>query len=145
MSNQDAHWYHNGLQFSCTQCGHCCTGDPGFVWLSEEECDALADRMGLEPLAFRRRYTRVVHRKGQKHRSLVEQANHDCIFWRQGVGCSVYEQRPLQCRTWPFWRSNLRSAEDWSEAAEECPGMNQGDRHDAATISATAAADGLVG
>ena len=22
---------------------------------------------------------------------------------------------------WPFWRSNLRSAEDWSEAAEECP------------------------
>ena len=61
----DARWYQDGLQFSCTQCSHCCTGDPGFVWLSEEECDALADRLGLEPLAFRRRYTRVVHRKGQ--------------------------------------------------------------------------------
>ena len=60
-----AEWYANGLEFTCTQCGKCCTGAPGFVWISEDECDAMAHRLGLEPVAFRRRYTRLVHRKGQ--------------------------------------------------------------------------------
>jgi Fe-S-cluster containining protein len=139
-----AEWYADGLKFSCTQCGKCCTGAPGFVWISEDECDAMAQRLGLEPVAFRRRYTRLVHRKGQQFRSLVEQANHDCIFWRKGVGCTVYEQRPQQCRTWPFWRSTMRSQEDWDAEAEECPGMNRGELHDAASISATVANDGLA-
>ena len=139
-----AEWYADGLKFSCTQCGKCCTGAPGFVWISEDECDAMAVRLGLEPVAFQRRYTRLVHRKGQQFRSLVEQSNHDCIFWRQGVGCTVYEERPQQCRTWPFWRSNLRSQEDWDDAAEDCPGMNHGQLHDAPTIQATVANDGLA-
>ena len=37
--------------------------------------------------------------------------------------CSVYHLRPTQCRTWPFWASNLRSERDWREAAAHCPGM----------------------
>ena len=24
-------WYNDGLRFTCTRCGHCCTGEPGFV------------------------------------------------------------------------------------------------------------------
>ena len=41
--------------------------------------------------------------------------------------CTVYDTRPRQCRTWPFWNSNLRSREAWDEAAEACPGCNKGD------------------
>jgi Fe-S-cluster containining protein len=40
--------------------------------------------------------------------------------------CGVYEARPLQCRTWPFWPGNLASREAWEEAAGTCPGINRG-------------------
>ena len=48
--------------------------------------------------------------------------------------CSIYLVRPLQCRTWPFWSSNLTSAEAWNRAAKTCPGMNRGKRCEFATI-----------
>ena len=30
-------WYAEGLRFKCTECGQCCTGAPGYVWVNEEE------------------------------------------------------------------------------------------------------------
>ena len=54
----------------------------------------------------------------------------DCVFLKAlpggKRGCALYEHRPMQCRTWPFWPSNLRSQADWEEAAEHCPGMRAG-------------------
>ena len=35
-------WYADGLSFTCTQCGNCCTGGPGYVWISDMEIDRLA-------------------------------------------------------------------------------------------------------
>jgi hypothetical protein len=55
----------------------------------------------------------------------------------------VYEDRPRQCRTWPFWRINLASREDWAGAAAGCPGMDRGELHPAERIAETAADDGL--
>lgn len=133
-------WYRDGLRFTCTQCGRCCGGAPGHVWISEVEIDRLAERMGLDGEAFRRRYTRRVRGRGV---SLVEHKNYDCVFFDSARGCTVYEDRPLQCRTWPFWRPNLASEEDWQEASEECPGMDHGHHHDAAQITAVACEDGL--
>ena len=133
-------WYASGLKFSCTQCGRCCGGAPGDVWISEEEITQLAQRLGLDDASFRRKYTRTVRRRGI---SLVEKANYDCIFFDKKRGCTVYEDRPLQCRTWPFWRANLRSPEDWAEESAMCPGMDRGTLIDADTITATAAHDGL--
>ena len=136
----DKPWFSEGLQFSCTQCGRCCGGAPGDIWVNENEIVALAERFGLDDESFRRKYTRVVGRRGI---SLVEKANYDCIFFDRKTGCTVYEDRPLQCSTWPFWKSNLRSEEDWRVEAEDCPGMDRGTLHGAEEISATAADDGL--
>jgi len=41
-------WYHAGLQFQCTQCGSCCTGAPGYVWINKEEIAALAAVLKLD-------------------------------------------------------------------------------------------------
>lgn len=136
-------WYADGLRFACTRCGRCCTGAPGHVWLSEAEADALAARLGMDGEAFRATYTRLVWRGGRQHRSLTEKPNGDCVFWSRRHGCLVYELRPKQCRTWPFWACNLASREDWQAAAQSCPGIGQGPLHDAATIAALAADDGL--
>ncbi|MHC5067803.1 MAG: YkgJ family cysteine cluster protein [Planctomycetota bacterium] len=139
-------WYRDGLRFSCTQCGDCCGGEPGNVFVSDEEVRALADHVGLDEAAFRRRYTRVVHRDGGQYTSIIDVApSYDCVFFTRGAGCQVYPLRPRQCRTWPFWRSNLATRADWDEAAQACPGMNHGEAHSAADITAIAADDGLAG
>lgn len=139
----DRPWYHAGLRFACTRCGNCCGGAPGNVYLEDAEIDALASRLGLDRSAFVQRYTRIVHRRDGDRRSLIEFRNHDCIFYRRGRGCTVYEDRPRQCRTWPFWRGNLASADDWADAAHDCPGIGRGELVAADRIAAIAADDGL--
>lgn len=136
-------WYAAGLKFTCTQCGNCCTGAPGFTWISETEADAMSARLGLDGETFRARYTRLVWRGGVQKRSLIEKRGGDCVFFARGTGCTIYEDRPKQCRTWPFWGRIVASAEDWADAARECPGMNRGALHPAAHIAASAADDGL--
>jgi len=36
VRSEDRPWYADGLSFTCTCSGNCCTGGPGFVWMSEE-------------------------------------------------------------------------------------------------------------
>ena len=113
-------WYREGLSFSCTRCGDCCTGAPGYVWVEPTEIDALAKHLGLSVDNFGERYLRKVGRRY----SLIEKPGGDCVFFDKG--CSVYPARPTQCRTFPFWRGNLKSERAWDEIADECPGIGQG-------------------
>lgn len=69
---------------------------------------------------------------GREQLSLREKPGYDCVFW--DGGCVVYEARPLQCRTFPFWPSVLASEEAWEETAAECPGMGRGPLHGAGHI-----------
>ena len=40
--------------------------------------------------------------------------------------CSVYESRPSQCRTWPFWNDNM-NAKVWNkDISVNCPGIGKG-------------------
>jgi Fe-S-cluster containining protein len=115
-------WYRGGLSFECTRCGACCTGAEGFVWLNAEEIERLAQRTGLDVDAFRKTYARRVG----GGISLREKPNGDCIFWSQDVGCTVYDDRPRQCRSWPFWNSNIETPEAWDATRRACPGSGQG-------------------
>jgi Fe-S-cluster containining protein len=48
--------------------------------------------------------------------------------------CSVYEGRPDQCRTWPFW-PEVMDAKTWKkEVAAFCPGVGKGRLHSAEEI-----------
>jgi Fe-S-cluster containining protein len=116
-------WYQDGLRFECTQCGHCCTGEPGFVWVNDEEVAALARFRGESVEEFTGLYTRAVNGR----RSLRERANGDCVFYDRRQGCTVYPVRPRQCRTWPFWESNVGTPEAWRRTCEFCPGSGQGE------------------
>jgi len=135
-------WYRKGLRFECTQCGKCCGGAPGTIRVSDDEIAALARRLDLSDSDFRARYTRRI-RGGEL--TLVEKANYDCAFFDREEGCSVYDDRPRQCRTWPFWSSVVHSNETWDDEAEECPGMNSGRLRDAAEILQIARDDGTSG
>jgi Fe-S-cluster containining protein len=115
-------WYAEGLRFGCQRCGHCCGGGPGYVWVDEDELADIAQFFGISPAEFRGMYVRNLWRG----MSLREKANYDCVLLDEQGCCMAYDVRPMQCRNWPFWPSNLRSPEAWQEAAERCPGIGQG-------------------
>ena len=116
-------WFSSGLRFKCTGCGKCCTGAPGYVWVSGEEIATMASHLDISIEEFERKYVRQV---GDR-KSLLEHPRHyDCIFLKDKK-CQIYEVRPKQCRTFPWWQSNLQSEQQWNEAAKYCEGINHPD------------------
>jgi Fe-S-cluster containining protein len=140
IPSPDAPWYKDGLNFTCQQCGNCCTGGPGYVWLSDEEIRRLAEHLKLSVQETVRKYCRKVNGKISLKEIRTSSGNYDCIFLTEQKaeagegdrvvhpkrGCSIYPVRPLQCRTWPFWHGNLSSKAAWDRAAKGCYGINQG-------------------
>ena len=117
-------WYKKGLQFECKVCGRCCTGGSGYVWVTQDEIDRIAAQMGLDPAMFEQVFVWTVR---PKQRSLKEYPNGDCVLLSdQTRRCRVYKDRPIQCRTWPFWSQNLFSPNTWKATAQACPGCNNG-------------------
>ena len=116
-------WYKDGLRFTCTQCGDCCTGEPGHVWVNADELAAIAGHRGESVEEVIARHTRATPRG----RTLREKANGDCVFFDRQQGCTIYSVRPRQCRTWPFWDSNVATPEAWRRTCEVCPGSGQGE------------------
>lgn len=129
--DQSLPWYAEGLKFKCTGCGDCCTGAPGYVWVNAAEIQRLAEETKLSVPDFERRYVRSVGVR----KSLKELEGGDCVFFNNTTRrCEVYASRPRQCRTWPFWNSNLRTPESWQSTCEECPGCGKGKLYDLETI-----------
>jgi uncharacterized protein len=118
----DSPWYQDGLAFSCTRCGACCTGGPGYVWVSREEIEELARFRGEKLQQFSQKFVRRVGNR----LSLIERPGGDCIFWDPQEGCTVYPARPTQCQTWPFWPENVETPEDWKRTTKVCPGSGRG-------------------
>jgi Fe-S-cluster containining protein len=125
QDNDPAPWYQGGLSFECTACGNCCSGpQTGYVWVDDTEIERMSDQLGIADIeAFERQFVRRIGNR----KSLVEYSDGDCILLDpQSRHCLVYESRPSQCRTWPFWSSNLESPQAWGNAAKSCPGCNRG-------------------
>jgi len=121
-------FYANGLCFACTRCSACCRHEPGYVFLSEPDLRLLEKEFKMQYNNINKvieAFCRWVPAPEGFRLSLKEKANFDCIFW-QG-GCTVYQSRPLQCRTFPFWESTLRSRGTWESLS--CPGINKGEFH----------------
>ncbi|MAG93303.1 MAG: hypothetical protein CMJ48_06085 [Planctomycetaceae bacterium] len=131
----DAPWYQDGLRFTCTGCGNCCTGAPGVVWVSDEETQQIADLLDTTIGEIRLLHTRPFAGRV----SLREFANGDCTFFDPAARCcKIYDARPVQCCTWPFWASNLESEESWHAMRESCPGAGTGDFFDVEAIEESA-------
>lgn len=116
-------WYKEGLRFECTGCGQCCTGAPGYVWLSAQEIDEISAHLQISKEEFMSRYTRNVF---GRYSLIEDRANFDCVFLKDKK-CQIYPVRPKQCRTFPWWKENLESSASWKEVAERCEGIDRAD------------------
>ena len=115
-------WYKEGLRFECTGCGKCCKGSPGYVWLTVAEMASIATFLHLDFDTFTRKYVRQVNGDF----SLIEVGEeYACVFLKEDK-CTIYEVRPEQCRTFPFWGKHLRSKEHWEKLKGQCEGIHEG-------------------
>ena len=112
-------WYESGLQFECQRCGNCCRG--------------FLDESGKQ--------IKFVY--GDDGTLFDVKSNGDCIylgvdFAGRGL-CSIYDTRPAQCRSFPFWPENLKSPTTWEILAVDpkCQGINQGRLYKIDEIEAT--------
>ncbi len=123
-------WYAAGLHFECQKCGQCCSGpQQGFIWVTKQEIELIADFLNCSTNHLRKNYLK---RLGFKTSIIEHHVTNDCIFLKNIQGkkkCSIYPVRPTQCRTWPFWKSNLKSPDSWNLVAKRCPGINKGPLH----------------
>lgn len=128
-------WYADGLRFECTACGKCCHnhGDGyQYVWSTRAERRAMAKHFGLSLRGFEAEYCVPVDG------NLSFKSRGDaCVFLENGR-CSVYELRPKQCSTFPFWPELLLSPDTWADdVASFCPGADTGPVHGLAEIRRT--------
>jgi uncharacterized protein len=129
-------WYGGGLRFSCVEgCGACCKkhGDYDFVYLDPDDVPRLAAHFGVEPPEFMERYGAE-----DDGYAILRMDGPDCPFL-SGSSCTVYHARPNQCRTFPFWRENLRTRSAWERLREFCPGIGEGEDHSFEAIRARVA------
>ena len=106
---------------ACATCeGRCCTGESGYIYVTKNEIEKIAELLGMEVNEFRVKY---LFQKGYKF-SIKEQKfgdSYECIFYdRETNGCKIYMARPTQCKTFPFW-DYFKTRVD--ELKDECPGI----------------------
>ena len=125
---QRPYFFDRGLRFSCRQCGGCCVGEPGTIYVSRTEMEAIAASLELSVDDFIVQYLYPF----RDSYSIKEDAQGRCLFFDEG--CAIYDIRPLQCRTYPFWFSNLRSEDRWRSVERQCPGVGSGRLYSKAEI-----------
>ena len=116
-------WWSAGIQFECQGSGKCCVsrGEYGYVYLTLKDRRALAKHFKIPTRSFTMKYC-------ERDRGvfwMLKGFSEACVFLK-GKQCGVYEARPTQCRTWPFWPENM-SAKNWkTNVADFCPGVGKG-------------------
>ena len=106
---------------ACTSCeGRCCNGGSGNIWVNKREIEAISQVLGMDTGAFITTYLRKISYRY----SIVElksEGNYACVFYDEiKRGCTIYDVRPEQCRTFPFWPYFKEQPE---EVFNECPGV----------------------
>ena len=106
----------------CSQCdGNCCIGESGYIWITKDECIKLAELLNISLEELGQKYLLKVGYKYSLREKQLSRDNYACVFFDlTKKQCSVYEARPSQCRTFPFWEYFKQNIE---EVKKECPAI----------------------
>lgn len=117
-------WWEEGLRFQCQGSGQCCVshGEYGFVFVTLKDRQRMAKHLGLTT----RQFTQKHCQKTQGVYHLTEEPDRPACQFLKGKKCSIYEARPTQCRTWPFWPEVMNPKTWKKEVATFCPGVGKG-------------------
>ena len=106
---------------ACSTCqGRCCTGESGYIYVTKSEIENIAKLLELDVRDFVSKY---LFKKMYKYsiKEIEYNGSFECVFYdRESNGCKIYEARPTQCKTFPFWDYYKTRVE---ELKLECPGI----------------------
>ena len=117
---QRSYFFDQGLRFTCLKCGACCVGEPGTIYVTQSEIETISASLQQPVEAFTAQYLYPY----KDSYSIKEDKEGRCLFFDDG--CTIYDIRPLQCRTFPCWFSSLRSERLWRDIQSQCPGIGRG-------------------
>ncbi|PAF47856.1 hypothetical protein BKH46_03230 [Helicobacter sp. 12S02634-8] len=111
----------------CADCGgKCCTGESGYIFVTIDEMLAISNFLDVSFDKFTQKY---VKKLGYKF-SLLEKKSIDgmaCVFFDDMTKkCLIYDVRPKQCVTFPFWEGHKRdviTAEELENLCKSCKGV----------------------
>lgn len=110
---------------ACESCeGRCCTGESGYIYVTKNEIEAISKLLEIDISKFVSEYLfKKMYKYSIKERKVGDV--YECIFYdAKNNGCTIYDARPLQCKTFPFWdyyKTRL------NELKLECPGVEDGE------------------
>ena len=115
-------FYSEGIRFECQGSGKCCLsrGDYGYVYLTPKDRRRMAQALNIPTRDFTQRYCEKT--EGWFH---IKDPMKTCLFLKD-KRCTIYEARPEQCRTWPFWPEHMKPKAWQKEVVRFCPGVGRG-------------------
>jgi len=112
---------------ACNSCGGaCCIGESGYIWVSMNEIETIAKELNLSVEDFAKRYLIRAKNRYSLTEYYDKELGYACIFFDKATRqCKIYNARPTQCRTFPFWKD---FKENINELMQECPGVILNDK-----------------
>jgi len=106
----------------CATCeGNCCIGESGYIWITMQEIDTLSKHLNISTQECFDKYLLKYGYKFSIKEKKISQNNFACVFFDlDKKQCSIYEARPTQCRTFPFWEHFKTNID---EVVQECPAI----------------------
>ena len=115
--------YPRGVRFLCTRCTICCRDSPTRarrILLLEGEAQRISMLTGQAILSFAEPSQREIRFPYE-----MKKADGRCVFLR-GESCTIYEDRPLLCRYYPFYLTRRENIYTFNPT-DECPGIGDGE------------------
>ena len=117
-------FFKKGINFKCQGSSNCCVsrGSYGYVYLSKKDLIKIAKHLNVSINLFKKKY--CGYSDGYMHLKEIN-INGNCQFL-ENKKCSIYAARPMQCKTWPFWKENMNAKKWNTELINFCPGIGKG-------------------
>jgi Fe-S-cluster containining protein len=104
--------------FKCTMCGNCCHyGKDEYIKITKREYSVISNYLKVSPARMLKQYVKIV-----KRNFLLRRKNYKCILLLHNK-CLIQSIKPVQCKTWPYWKENYHKRQFKRHVMVKCKGI----------------------